>query len=270
MGNHMSNDGQGFDLNRWAGTWREDLDWWLANSYQHVPSSDEPVVLRWKWPTIFDWPIWLDGPRFANTFGRLLRIRPDIAQIAVKILINLHKIDPESTRSLIHQPQLLQYVGIHLRVEEDVLEWWPKEEDQVHEYLTTLRDKQLSPSTVYVATGSQAGFERLKHRLTGEFDIKHVLTKYQVLDGEDLAALKGLSWDQQGLVDYLILMRSEYFMGIMQSTFAQNLAARRHLLQNGSETTIWRGDRDERSLLVGPRREYINHWVFFNHEAMWP
>jgi hypothetical protein len=54
-----------------------------------------------------------------------------------------------------------------------------------------------------------------------------VVTKTDLLSGEDLAELSALTWDQQALVDMLILNRSAFFMGMADSSFAWTLASQR-------------------------------------------
>jgi hypothetical protein len=41
--------------------------------------------------------------------------------------------------------------------------------------------------------------------------------------------LKGLSFDQQALVDYLVLLKSSQFAGVGHSSFAWNIALKRHV-----------------------------------------
>lgn len=269
MGNHLDNDHHGFDVNNWVGTFREDLDWWMANTWGHTPAVEAPVVLTFAWAFFFNWPIWLDGPRFANTFGRLLKIRPDVMTLAAKALKGLERFDSESTKPLARYPTLMNYMGIHLRVESDRLGWWPDEDTQVDEYIQRAMKLETRPTTIYVATGSATGFEHFSKNASMELGAK-TISKEALLEGDDLKELKALKWDQQALVDYLILLRSRYFAGIMQSSFAQNIAIRRRLLLDGIDTTIWRGYYDQWSYLAGSRRRYNDDWLFFSHEAMWP
>lgn len=268
MGNHMSNDGNGFDVNRWAGTFREDLDWWLHNKANVTRSAKEPVIIVFRWAVFFDWPIWIDGPVFANTFGRLLKIKPDVISLAVKVLQGIYNADTGLSHSQSSGP-LLDYLGVHLRVEDDSLEWWPNEKTQIDSYVTKVRSLESKPRTTYVATGSAVGLEHISSRMADEFGTR-VLSKETILNGTDLEQLKKLQWDQQGLVDYCVLLRSHYFLGIFQSSFAQNIAVRRHLLEAGQDTLIWRGYQDKWSYLHGSRRRYNGDWVFFSAETMWP
>lgn len=269
MGNHQNNDGSGFDVNRWAGTFRDDLDWWLSRTAKASPSIRSPAVIVFRWAVFFDWPIWLDGPAFANTFGRLLKLRPDVISLATEVLKRMKAAD-----SRLSSPQsldsLLEFVGVHLRVEQDRLEWWPDETSQIDAYMARIKELDLKPKTTYVATGSATGLEHIRTRLATQFD-GSVHSKETLLNGTaHFEDLQKLEWDQQGLVDYCVLLRSRYFLGMFQSSFAQNIAVRRHLLEDGPETLIWRGYHDKWSYLHGRRRSYNGDWVFFSAETMWP
>lgn len=265
----MNTEQSGFGPNRWAGTFREDLDWWLAESYKHVPTVDSPVVMTLKWASMFQWPIWMDGTHFANTFGRLLKLSPEITTLASVVIREIGKIDSDAIVPAETNSSLLGYLGVHLRLEDDTLDWWPKEEFQIKSYMERAREVNLRPRTVYLASGSDNGVAHFSGNASLQLQARTV-TKEMLLKGRDLERLKQLQWDQRGLVDYLVLLRSKYFMGMMQSSFSQNLAVRRHLLQNGTSTLIWRGYSDKWSYLCGNRRSYKGDWLFFALETMWP
>jgi hypothetical protein len=55
-----------------------------------------------------------------------------------------------------------------------------------------------------------------------------VTTKFDHLSGQDLEELKNLAWDQQALVDFLVMMKAADFAGIAHSSFAWNIALKRH------------------------------------------
>lgn len=269
IGNHQDNDGSGLEINRWSGTFRDDLDYWLRSVTGDTPLSEKMlVILGFKWAVFFDWPIWLDGAAFANTFGRLLKIRPDVLALAGKVLQNLQA-NESSLSPPQHKGPLLEFVGVHLRVEADRLDWWPDEKQQIDAHVTRLRERPVLPRITYVATGSAAGLHHISARLTQEFE-SHVYSKESLLYGKDLEQLQSLQWDQQALVDYCVMLRSRYFLGMFQSSFSQNIAVRRHLLEAGQETTIWRGNHDKWSYLYGSRRRYYRDLLFFSGETMWP
>lgn len=269
MGNRLNSVQEGFGPNRWAGSFREDLDWWLGSSFQHIPTIEAPVVMTLKWASMFQWPIWMDGTQVANTFGRLLKLSPEVMKLASAVLLEMGKIDPEAIMPAERDSPLLGYMGVHLRLEGDTLDWWPKEQAQIDSYLARAEMLKLRPKTIYLASGSANGADHFSGNASLRLHARTV-RKEMLLQGEDLERLKSLQWDQQGLVDYLVLLRSKYFTGMMQSSFSQNLAVRRHLLQDGVNTLIWRGYHDKWSYLYGNRRDYRGDWLFFALETMWP
>lgn len=270
MGNHQDNDGSGFDVNRWAGTFRDDFDWWLANATKLSPTLEQPVVVVFRWATFFDWPIYIDGPHFSNTFGRLLKLPRNVITLATEVIRSLAAIDPAILDAEQYGGPLLNYLGMHLRTEADRLDWWPDENAQIDAYVERIKTLHLQSKTVYLATGSSSGVQRVRERLATEVGAR-VVSKETILNGSvSLTHLQSLPWDQQALVDYCVLLRSRDFLGMFQSSFAQNIAVRRHLLDDGAETLIWRGYYDKWSFLFGSRKRYTGDWVFFSAETMWP
>ena len=86
-----------------------------------------------------------------------------------------------------------------------------------------------------------------------------VVTKFSLLSGEDLALLESMSWDQQALVDYIILARSSRFLGVRDSSFSYNLAIARQAFGRGTcggeetVTALAQGVvyQDDMSVLIG-------------------
>lgn len=54
-------------------------------------------------------------------------------------------------------------------------------------------------------------------------------TKFDVLSATDAEALRELTLDQQALVDFLVVLKASDFAGIAHSSFAWNIALKRHL-----------------------------------------
>jgi hypothetical protein len=55
-----------------------------------------------------------------------------------------------------------------------------------------------------------------------------VVTKHDLFHGKDLRRLERLTFDQQGQVDFLVMLRASRFAGIGHSSFSWNVALRRH------------------------------------------
>jgi len=91
-------------------------------------------------------------------------------------------------------------------------------------------------------------------------------SKLQLLHGDDLELLQSLSWDQQGLVDFLVMLKSSSFAGIEQSSFAWNIALKRHILsQDANYLNNGEALQDEYSMLLGE----VGASSFIG-ESMWP
>jgi hypothetical protein len=58
----------------------------------------------------------------------------------------------------------------------------------------------------------------------------NVASKYDLLSGTDLESLRALTWDQQTLIDYDVLLRSTTFGAVTENSFAWNIALRRNTL----------------------------------------
>jgi hypothetical protein len=70
--------------------------------------------------------------------------------------------------------------------------------------------------------------------------------------------MEEMTWDQLALVDYEILIRSNVFGGTWESSFAWNIAVRRHEVQGGelkkSKHVMY---TDNRSTLSGPGEDDV-------------
>ena len=138
---------------------------------------------------------------------------------------------------------------------------WPGYETQAGAYLAQAAKHNLS--TIYVASGSTA--DVLRFRSDAASQNCSVVTKEDLLTGTEMEELRGLTWDQQALVDFEMLAKSSQFGGIEQSSFAWKIALKRHLLSarddylSGSQAL-----EDEFSVIYG--RGQMGYFPL----AMWP
>jgi hypothetical protein len=256
-------DGRG--VNRHLDMFRTKFDAWLKKS-KRVPTEKEPVTIRLKWATFFEWPVYRDGPEFATTFGDLLRIRRDIQDLAARTLMEMSRFmgnEPDSaTPNVLNAP----YLGVHLRTESDALGFWPNFKTQSEGYLKTATTKKLTHA--YLACGNATDGHRFADLAASKLKL-NVTTKLDLLKGSDLEELTKLSWDQQALVDYLMLMKSDHFSGCSFSSFTMNIAMKRHLMTNGIKSKQWRSPGDQFSTLIGRFESWYGDWMFM-YECMWP
>ncbi|RFU30229.1 hypothetical protein B7463_g6105, partial [Scytalidium lignicola] len=212
-------------------------------------------------------PICRDSVGFANTFGLLLPLRRDVHRLAAVILYELYShyhlsIDPSVTTT---NPQAHSFIGIHLRTASDILPYWIKYRDQANYYLKRMDSSQFLSSLpiIYIASGNISSVQEFSSEVQSLSSPKPVVTKYDLISGADRDELANLTWDQQALVDYLVLTRSAYFMGMADSSFAWTLAvSRRKTSSAGScgwrmgswKSHLWGTSfRDEFSDLIGNR-----------------
>ncbi|TDZ25024.1 hypothetical protein Cob_v002108 [Colletotrichum orbiculare MAFF 240422] len=171
------------------GQWPPALDKWIeSHTERQPPSAESPVIFGLR-AIMFAWPVAYDPPS--------------------------------------------------ARVEKDANDYhWLSYEDQIR-YLTQRlqgrkgndthpRDPDL-PDTdravIYVASGDKPGIAKLAEDVAPITVVtKNDLLPEDTLDGQ---MLRNMTWDQQALVDMLILEHSGYFIGVRDSTFSWHLALRR-------------------------------------------
>ena len=102
-----------------------------------------------------------------------------------------------------------------------------------------------------------------------------VFTKDELLQHQSALQqqLHALTWDQQALVDFVVLLQSDFFLGVSPSSFSMTIAAKRHLAtdNSGIYTRPWpvNDQGDARSRLVGNYTSYWDDWLFM-YDALWP
>ncbi|KAH8766701.1 hypothetical protein F5883DRAFT_77003 [Diaporthe sp. PMI_573] len=216
--------------------WREDFYAWLEEEQVGpVTGKPGPAVIDLE-RCYMSWPIYSDGETFAMSFGLILQLREDIRLLASKVLRGLA--DKLSFADLDLKNEVLPdaYFGAHLRVEHDAQVTWSAQfgwthatyEKQAEDYLAqALQPGRPSPKGVYVASGDAEGTRRFvedaaRNNLTA-------LGKFDVLRGSaDFETLEAFRWDQQALIDYLMLLRASDFAGVAHSSFSWSIALKRH------------------------------------------
>lgn len=258
------------DLNRHVDLFGLRFRDWLSGRQEELSlppvTANSPKLIRFNWGVQWTFPVYRDGPEFVATFGGLLRFRADILELGRRMAAAMEKRAREDHGT---------FIGMHLRTENDALKGWPSFEEQSRAYLAKATGLSLGrPKYTYLATGNATEAGKLTSlALAQELT---VATKEDLLAGpgnEELRrALDELSWDQQALVDFVVLLQAEYFVGVSPSSFSMNVALKRHLMTGGLYTRPWRigmEEGDGRSWLVG---KYENHWEdwLFMYESLWP
>jgi GDP-fucose protein O-fucosyltransferase len=253
--------------------WRPALDEWLTDQLTRRPvktlSASTPLLVKIQRP-VFTFPTTYDDYTFKNNFGYTLQPSPHIRLIVAKVLQAISSkyaldIDPSAG---IHSSA---YLGVHLRTRSDMPDRKPPSYTaQAPFYLSRATSHNLT--AIYVASHNASDFEHFRSD-AGEASGLSVTTAFELLAGDDLAAFQALTWDQKGLVDYQILSRASYFVGVAESTFSWSVAIRRHVRSAmldflgaaNTNATTRLAFEDEWSGLVG---ETEHTAVFAN--AMWP
>lgn len=258
------------DLNRHVDLFGLRFHDWLSERQEKLSlppvTASSPKLIRFNWGVQWTYPVYRDGPEFAATFGGLLRFRADILELGRQTTAAMEKRARGADGT---------FIGMHLRTENDALKGWPSFEEQSQAYLAKATGLSPgSPKYAYLATGNATEAGKLSSlALAQELT---VVTKQDLLAGPDNEGLKRsldeLSWDQQALVDFVVLLHADYFIGVSPSSFSMNVALKRHLKTEGLYTRPWRigvEGGDGRSWLVGNYDGYWEDWLFM-YESLWP
>jgi hypothetical protein len=251
------------DQNRHTDRFGQTFRKWLHNAkHGRPPSKEKPRLIRFNWGVLWDWQIYRDGPEFASSFGGILKFNDKLLRLGKKTLDKMHafaKKDGAKDGA---------FLGIHLRTESDALGFWPTYETQSEAYLKQAQKRGFQ--TAYLATGNLTEADKFVDAAI-EMAQMRVVTKSDLLTGEDLEELESLSWDQQGIVDFVVLLGSEFFVGAMPSSFSVYMAIKRHLRTGGLYTRPYKTgtEGDGLSYLVGKYEKYWGGWLFM-WDGMWP
>lgn len=234
--------------------WRRRFDKWL-DTYG-TREFDESIIVHLG-RSYMQYPVYSDGEGFAHDFGKILKFRTDVRTLATKAIKAMGKawnLKLDLTLPILPDA----FFGCHVQFVKDVVDN-PSTDDWTYTSYAAqaqfyLDQAPLSdPRVIYAASGDPDDIAKLK--VDAETINMNVTTKYDLLVGKDLEVLNNLTWDQQAMVDFLILLKASDFGGVSQSAFAWNVTLKRHL---ESETMDYldggRALDDEYSTLFGKPR----------------
>lgn len=223
------------------------------------------------------YPICTDEPDFANAFGTILPFAKPLLELASEALWTLRanhsmKLEPgvvsvESTE----KDDKSQFWGVHLPTYDDdlmvELDYGAK---RTHYFkrMQSMQAQQVltgsapTPILIYLATETQTGPNMFIDGSSAIFGQElTVLTKETLLDAPNLEEVAKLDWDQSQVIDYLVLLRSHYFLGAAESSFSWAVSVKRRSRSAGGScgggswwwTNWWRGTAlsDELSEVAG-------------------
>jgi len=254
------------DLNRHSDLFGLRFHGWLSetqNLFAIPPvNTRHPRLIRFNWGVQWDYPVWKDGPEFANTFGGLLVFRRDILQLGKQVNQAMRQFTASYDRRR-------RFIGMHLRTENDILKFWTTYDTQSAAYIRAMMRGGFRAA--YLATGNSTEAEKFK-MLAARHNLQ-VVTKHDLIKSrpESAKLLKSLTWDQQALIDFIVLLYSDFFVGVSPSSFSINIAGKRHLKMEGIYARPWKVGKegDGRSNLVGQYKSYWEDWLFM-FDSLWP
>ncbi|KAG4416280.1 hypothetical protein IFR04_010561 [Cadophora malorum] len=252
--------------------WRDRLNIWIEKYMSPEPAA-EPVIVDLD-QSVLHYPIYSDGQTLAHTFGDILKFRPDIRQMATKVLKGIaHSHDHEAGIAVqtfdISSPILNpSFIGVHLGTENPLAE--RHEVDVMYSHFEAQAAAYIEQATtskipiMYVASGNLPEVNKLvKEAKEWNVEVTH---KEDVLQGKDADALAKLTWDQRALVDYLVLLKGQEFAGVGHSSFSWNIMLKRHQIGDGAGASLGNEVyRDGLSTLYGVRSSYVE-----SSGCMWP
>ncbi len=170
----------------------------------------------------FALPAFADPPELRMYFGRLLRVRRDLRELAAAVLFNLQtafdlRLDPRKGIDVD------AFVGLELRTQPDPRPF-PDYEEQAADLLSFVDAHKMAQ--VYLTEGASPDNVTYFTERCRDFHID-VLTKEDLVEGADAERLAALTYDERFLVDYEVVLRAGLFAGHAQSSFAWNVALRR-------------------------------------------
>ncbi|CZR57857.1 uncharacterized protein PAC_07746 [Phialocephala subalpina] len=243
--------------------WRGKFYGWLSKERD----TDSRVVVDLD-RSYLKYPIYSDMDDFALSFGKILKFRKEARELATTVLKNLaSKYDLHANFG--DNIWKNTFFGAHLRTEVDSQRGFPVEvyeyskySVQSHYYLDQASTSGLP--VIYLASGDV--HELYKFTQDAHLYNITVSTKHDLVNGEDKTKLENLTFDQQALVDYLVLMKSSEFAGVGHSSFAWNIALWRH--QFAKQRDHLSGPQlmsDELSQIYGTVGQYLEYAA-----CLWP
>ncbi|RYP91964.1 hypothetical protein DL770_001938 [Monosporascus sp. CRB-9-2] len=206
---------------------------WLNRGTRRLPpSANYTRLIRFNWGVLRDWDIWYDRPEFAITFGHVLKFNERLLRIEEAVLCNMHEV----SRS--QRDKNGRFLGTHLRTERDAWSSWQHTTSSCKKLQT--KASQGGFGVAYLAIGNATEARRFATDAETSLPGMKVVGKRDLLSGEGLNELDALTFDQQGTVDFVVLLGSDFFVGTMPGIFLVYTAVKRHLRTGGLYTRPYR------------------------------
>lgn len=255
--------------------WREQFYTWLDkwfSEHEKEKNSTSLVIVNLD-RSYMTYPIFSAGKEFAQSFASMLQFRNDTRILATKTLHALAK--KLSLKADLRQPILRNaYVGIHLRTEWDARAAWGFPywyyglyDNQLRVFLE--QAPRSESKAIYLASGEKTQVSQFKKDVAALEPPRNydVFTKFDILKGDELEELRNLNFDQQAIIDYLILLKASDFAGVAHSSFAWTIALKRHQYASRQENYLDAPEffDDDLSKLYGNIKDFEDY-----PNVLWP
>ncbi|KAF9876601.1 hypothetical protein CkaCkLH20_06009 [Colletotrichum karsti] len=212
----------------------EHPDKWKSLLYEWLDTIDEnidvaPAGQPPNGPMLVDlgrsyltYPIDHDGEVFATTFGNVLKFRADVRELATATILGIDR----------------HFFGAHLRTggeeaDDGLARWapsdpmwqWTEYAKQTDAYFDQAGRWDLS--VMYVGGGNETQVAVME--ADAEPRGVTVVTKRDLLVGENRKRLDALGREHQEMIDFLVMLGAAQFGGVGYSSFAWNVALKRHI-----------------------------------------
>jgi hypothetical protein len=209
--------------------WPQDFSNWLQKE-KLTSTAEKPLIVDLV-RSYLSYPAYSDGKEFAESFGGILKFRSDVRILATKVLVSLLKTSG-TPLNISARFQENAFLGAHLRTEADAKKSWGNSYGtQLDSYVKQALSTGLS--LIYLTSGDVSEATKFTNDVQPH-NLK-VVTKHDFLSGGDREELLALTWDQQALVDYLVLLQSSSFAGSGTSSFSWNIGLWRHIFARQRE-----------------------------------
>ncbi|KAL2060327.1 hypothetical protein VTL71DRAFT_9722 [Oculimacula yallundae] len=228
------------------GNWSSEFHAFLNITHPLPFNAQKPVLVSLASP-LLQFPLTYDDPHLVAQFGRILQFREDVRRIAAGVVWALDKKHTLGLKSKGGGVKEGAFYGAHLRTGADATSaGWTSYAIQEGNYIA--HAEKLKLGVIYLSSTSPADTETFtqsasnrsiavetKDSLLADLAPQESGAVYNAKKGfeSEWAMLQGLSWDQQLLVDYEVLLRSSVFGGVWESSFTWNVAMRRHVVVSG-------------------------------------
>lgn len=159
---------------------------------------------------------------------------------------------------------------MHFRTEIDAVNvGYTSFEAQTAAYLTYISSAPIR--AIYAASGNTTSLDLFAVEAAKLEPPATVVAKGELLQGSEKKELEALTWDQQALVDYLVLEKAARFAGVSDSSFSWGIAYARQVVSREAGTckSVRKGlgegvqFRDELSTVFGGPRDW-------HMDKLWP